>query len=393
MKHKVTECEENMKKNLVKVLCAGLIALQLAGCGNQGAAETQTESTSENTTEEANTVTDKLYFSEIDVDNTVVLGEYKNLDVVKNVQTVTEEDVESYISYMLSMTNDLTEVTTRDVVENGDVANIDYVGMKDGVAFEGGTAQGYDLTIGSGSFIPGFEEGLIGVKKGETVDLNLTFPENYGAADMAGAEVVFTVTVNGIYEEVTPEFNDEFVANLGISGVVTTDQYRTYAKLMMQESADATSEQDLQAQVMNLVTENAQVQEIPQELITKFEEISLQNVEYQASMYGMDLESFISAYYGVEYSAFEEQMTLAATESAKQALVCIKIAKEENIVVTDEELNAIIEENYASYGYDSVDTFKNSVDMEEYTDSLLLNKVVAFLVENANVSEVEELAQ
>ena len=381
-----------MKKNLVKVLCAGLFLLQVAGCGSQATTETQTETVTENVTENAaeETTTDKFYFDEIDVDSKVVLGEYKNLEVVKNVQEVTEEEVESYISYMLSMSTDLAEITTRDTIENGDIANIDYVGKKDGVAFEGGTAQGYDLAIGSGTFIPGFEDGLVGVKKGETVDLNLTFPENYSAADLAGAQVVFTVTVNGIYEEVMPEFTDEFVANLGISGVVTVDQYRNYAKLMMQDSADQSAEQDLQAQVMSMVTEKAQVNDIPQELITKFEEISLQNVDYQAAMYGMDLESFVSAYYGVEYAAFEEQMTLAATESAKQALVCIKIAKEENIVVTEEEVNAIVEENYASYGYESAETFINSVDMKEYTDSLLLNKVVAFLVENANVSEVAE---
>jgi len=385
-----------MKKNILKMLCAGMLVLQITGCGAQETTENQTENTVEAETEAGEESADEnitIHFSEIDVDNNVTLGEYMNLEAVKNTRTVSDEEVENYIQYMLSMSTELAEVTTRDVVENGDVANIDYVGKKDGVAFDGGTAQGYDLAIGSGSFIPGFEEGLVGVKKGETVDLNLTFPENYQAADLAGAEVVFTVTVNGIYEEVVPEFTDEFVANLAIEGVATVEEYRAYAKKMMQESADETAKQDVQAQIMSMVTADSQVEEIPQALIEKFKKISLENVTYQAMMYGMDMESFVTAYYGVDAATFEEQMTSAAEESAKQAMVCIKIAKDENIEITEEEMNSVIEANYVSYGYESADAFKSTVDIEEYKDSLLLNKVVDFLVENAKITETAELAE
>lgn len=380
-----------MKKRIIVILCAAMFILQVTGCGTK---ETQKESTAENTEEtQTENMEDskKLYFNEIDVDNDVVLGEYKNLEVVQNLTSVTEEDVEDYIQYMLSMSTQQAEVTTRDVIENGDIANIDYIGKKDGVAFDGGTAQGYNLTIGSGTFIPGFEEGLVGVKKGETVDLNLTFPENYQSADLAGADVIFTVTVNGIYEQVVPEFTDEFVANLAIEGVTTVEEYRVYAKKMMQESADATSKQNVQAQVMTIAAQNAQVKEIPQELIDKFQNISMDNVNYQAMTYGMDLETFVSGYYGVSVDVFEEEMKTAATESAKQAMVCIKIAKEESIEVTEEEIDAKIEENYAGYGYESAETFKSTVDMEEYKDSLLLNKVVDFLVENAKITQSENL--
>lgn len=373
-----------------------MLVLQITGCGAQETTENQTENTVEAETEAGEESADEnitIHFSEIDVDNNVTLGEYMNLEAVKNTRTVSDEEVENYIQYMLSMSTELAEVTTRDVVENGDVANIDYVGKKDGVAFDGGTAQGYDLAIGSGSFIPGFEDGLVGVKKGETVDLNLTFPENYQAADLAGAEVVFTVTVNGIYEEVVPEFTDEFVANLAIEGVATVEEYRAYAKKMMQESADETAKQDVQAQIMSMVTADSQVEEIPQALIEKFKKISLENVTYQAMMYGMDMESFVTAYYGVDAATFEEQMISAAEESAKQAMVCIKIAKDENIEITEEEMNSVIEANYVSYGYESADAFKSTVDMEEYKDSLLLNKVVDFLVENAKITETAELAE
>ena len=371
-----------MKKKLGKVLVAGLIGLQLIGCSNQNTANTEEkqEAAVETTAKEI------MYFKEINVDEYVTLGKYKGLEVVSNSIEISDE-------YLLSMSGEKQEVTERDVVENGDIANIDYEGKKDGVAFDGGTDEGYDLAIGSGSFIPGFEEGLVGVKKGETVDLNLTFPENYGAADLAGEEVVFTVTVNGIYETVYPEFNDEFVASLGIENVTTAEEYRAYMKSMMEESEKEYALQDVQAQIITLVTQEAEVKEAPEKLANKFYNINKENMTYQASMYGMDLESFVSAYYGMDNETFETETMIAAEESAKQALVCLKIAKEENLLIDDAELNTSIEENYAEYGYASVEDFRNAVDLEEYRDSLLLNKVVDFLIENATITEVPELTE
>ena len=384
-----------MKKKIAKVLVAGLVGLQLIGCSNQNTANT--EETQEVTEAAENTeVTERvpIYFKEINAEEYVTLGDYKGLEVVSNVVTVSDEDVDSYIEYMLSMSpGELEEITDRDVVENGDVANIDYVGKKDGVAFDGGTAQGYDLGIGTGSFIPGFEEGLVGVKKGETVDLNLTFPESYHAAELAGAEVVFTVTVNGIYKEITPEFNDEYVTGLGIENISTVEEYRAYLKSSMEESEKEYALQDAQTQLLTMVTANATVAGAPQELVDRFYNININNMNYQAAMYGMELESFVSAYYGMDADAFEAETVAAAEESAKQALVCLKIAADENITVTDDEVDAAIEENYEGYGYASVEEFKAALDMEEYRDSLLLNKIVDFLVENATITEVSELTE
>lgn len=373
-----------MKRKIAKVLVAGLIGLQLIGCSNGNKETTENTQVTENKAS-------MIYFDEIDAENNVTLGEYMGVEVVNSATTVSDEEVEAYIEYMMSMYSNLEEVTDRDVVENGDVANIDYEGKKDGVAFEGGTAQGYDLTIGSGSFIPGFEEGLIGVKKGETIDLPLTFPENYPAEDLAGAEVVFTVTVNGIYQKAASEFNDEFVAGLAIEGVTTTEEYRVYLKGMMEESYGDQARQNMEAQVIAMVTESAEVKEVPQGLIDKFYDININNMTYQASMYGMDLQSFVSAYFGMDEEAFEAETVAAAEESAKQAMVCLKIAAQENISVSDEEMDTAIEENYASYGYAGVEEFKSAVDLQEYKDSLLLTKIVNFLVDNAAVTEVSEL--
>lgn len=376
-----------MKRKITLGLVMLLIGLQLIGCGNK---------TEENTNEETSSATESyeaIYFKDIEISDKVVLGDYKNLEVVSNVTAITDEDVDNYIDYMLSMSPELVEVTDRDVVENGDVANIDYVGKKDGVAFDGGTAQGYDLGIGTGAFIPGFEEGLVGAKVGETIDLNLTFPENYGSPELDGSDVVFTVTVNKISKKVTPEFTDEYVAGLGIENVATVEEYRVYLKNMMEDAEEEYALQDVQTQIITMVTENATVTEVPQELIDRFYNVNKNNMSYNAMMYGMDLESFVSAYYGMDAETFEKETIAAAEISAKQALVCLAIAENENLTLTEEDVEKAIEENYASYGYADADTFKKSIDLEEYKDSLLLNKVLDFLVENATITEVPEITE
>ena len=376
-----------MKRKIAKVLVTGLIGLQLIGCSNQNKENAQTPQTSQTETSQ----TAGISLKSIEVGDKVTLGQYKGLEVVNSVRKVSDEEVDAYINYMMSTYSDLEEITDRDVVENGDVANIDYEGKKNGVAFSGGTAQGYDLAIGSGSFIPGFEEGLIGVKKGETVDLNLTFPENYPSADLAGAEVVFSVTVNGIYRKVTAELNEEYVAGLGIEGVTTPEEYRSYVKNMLQESYSTEAEANVESQVLTMVAENATVTEVPKELVDKFYNVNISNMTYTASMYGMDLESFVSGYYGLDMAGFEAETLAAAEISAKQAFVCLKIAAEENITVSDEELNTAVEERYSQYGYASAEEFRNNIVLEEYRDSLWLDKIIDYLVENAVVSEVEEL--
>lgn len=308
-----------MKRKIASILLVGLLAVQLAACGTKNEEKTEeAQVTTEESDAAAETQQVSIYFKEIQPADHVTLGEYKGIEVVSSSQAVTDEEVDAYINYLTSMSSEQEEVTDRDVVENGDVVNIDFEGKKDGVAFDGGTAEGYDLTIGSGSFIEGFEEGLIGVKKGETVDLDLTFPEDYHSEELAGTAVVFTVTVNGIYQTQPMEFNDEFVAGLGIENVSTTEEYRAYLKTMMEESNVQAAEQDAQMQVLNLVTENASVSNVPEKLITRFYQTNVSNMTYQAMMYGMDLESFVSAYYGLDTETFEAQMQEAAEVSANR---------------------------------------------------------------------------
>ena len=162
---------------------------------------------------------------------------------------------------------------------------------------------------------------------------------------------------------------------------------------MMEENEKQYALQDVQTQLLAMVTENATVSGTPQELIDRFYQVNINNMTYNAMMYGMDLQTFVSSYYGLDEESFEAETVAAAEISAEQALVCLKIAADENITVTDEEIEQSVEENYAGYGYASAEEFKTTIDMEEYRDSLLLNKIVDFLVENATLTEVPELTE
>ena len=374
-----------MKKRTMKIFILGLAFVFAAGCGqkqeeaDEQAATTQT--TQEGTQEKA------IYLNQLDVTDLVELGTYKGIEVQGGSTEVPDSMVDSYLEYTLSLQSTLEEITDRDTVEEGDVVNIDYEGKKDGVAFDGGTAADYNLEIGSSTFIEGFEEGLIGVKKGETVELNLTFPENYPAEDLAGAAVVFTVTVNQIQAYVEPTLNDEYVVSLGIEGVTTVEEYRQKAREMLTEQMLEEYEYQLQVNVIEAVMGNSTVQEPSEELKQKYADVALDQTQKMAEYYGMDLETYVNNNYYVGLEEYQLEIEAGAREAAKQAMVCKKIADIEGIEVTDEELEEAALENYAVYGFDSVEAFKEANDMEEYRDNMLLNKVLDFLIENAVIIE------
>ena len=211
-----------MKKKLCMLVLALCMTASVTACGSKEDTKSSTEAKKEDTKEESKQedsqdnkeensgeVTEDTRIVSVapdEMDQYIKVGEYKGLDVQEDVQEVTDSDIDIQIQTNLSQ--NLVEVEDENAeVKNGDVVNIDYEGKKDGVAFDGGTAEGFDLTIGSGSFIDGFEDGLIGAKKGETRDLNLTFPENYQAEELAGQDVVFTVKINAI--KTTPELTEE----------------------------------------------------------------------------------------------------------------------------------------------------------------------------------------
>lgn len=356
-----------MKRVAATLLAAVLAATALVGCGN-GSEEN---------------------LSNVELEKYVTkIGEYKGMQLTGSATEITDEYVESYIDYMLENSKEPVAITEDRPVQTGDVVNIDYVGKKDGVAFDGGTAQGYDLTIGSGTFIDGFEDGLIGVNVGETVDLNLTFPENYGSEDLAGQAVVFTVTVNAISELVRPELNDEYVQSLGMDYCQNVEEFYDVVKQSLEDGANANLENELQTQVIEKLMEICEfTEEIPEDMFNYYKEQIDANFVNSASAVGMEKADYISQYYGMTEEQYETEIETGALNSARQAIVCAMIAEKEGIEVTEEELNTKIEENYANFGYESVEAYMESGNAEDYRDYLLTMEVLDFLLDNAVITE------
>lgn len=349
-----------MKKKLVSILAVLTAVGMMTGCGNSDA--------------------DKA-LKDMNVDKYVTLGEYKGLEVSVDPISVADSDVESLMTgaYSNYVTAENGGIVDR-AVAVGDTANIDYVGTKDGVAFDGGTAQGSNLTIGSGQFIDGFEDGLVGVMPGETVDLNLTFPENYHSTDLAGQEVVFTVTVNYI---VPTDMQDEVVATMGIENVTTVEQLRQYAYDYLYSNAENTYNTRVENAVLDAFMNSCVFNEIPQDVIDKYAEMAKEGIDMQAQSYGMDAETFVSQAYGMEYEAFVEEYS---QEASKQDIALQAVANKENLNMSDEELNATLQEYATNAGYETVEEFIGEADPQTYRDYLVCEKVLDFLVENAVVN-------
>lgn len=380
-----------MKKFIAKAALplagAALWGALMTGCGN---ADTDTAETTQESMAESETGTEagtedygpEAYLSGINVADYVTLGEYKGIEVSVDAPVVTDEYLDSYIDYVLQSNMVTTEITDRPV-EEGDIVNIDYEGKIDGVAFDGGTAQGYDLTIGSGTFIDGFEDGLIGAETGETVDVNVTFPENYQGEEVAGKDAVFTVTVNSISVETLPELTDEFVQGLDV-GVNTVEEYRQYAYDLLMEEEQATHDSNAEIAVLEAVMAGSQIQDPPEDMTNRYYNRIIDNMTYYASLYGYDLETFLSMQ-GTSEDAIRE----SAVQAGQEIIVMQAIADAEGLSVTNEELDAEIETNAGSLGYDDVEEYRASLDVEGYREYMMSEKVLNFLLENAVVTDVE----
>lgn len=396
-----------MKKGFWSIWAAALSVLLLTGCGRQAAPEGQesaaapAETAAETSagTESAletsgQSYPDEAYLSYLDVDDYVDIAQadYMGVEVTVEAPYVSDSQVEDAIQSALAANPDRTEIANR-AAQEGDLTDISYVGKKDGVAFDGGTADNYELELGSGQFIDGFEDGVVGMKVGETKDLNLTFPDNYGNAELAGADVVFTVTLNKIYELSKPELNDDFVAGLGIADVATVEEYRQYLYDNYMEDAQEQYETDLQNAVMDAVYANASFKGEASEMKARYHDRIVNNnysyMSTMAAMYGVDLESLLGATW-VEYvAANEDQIQASAEMAANQILLAQKIAENEGLTVTQEEIEADLEEQAGEYGYDSAEAFKEMMgdEIKGYDEYLVMQKVIDFLVENAHVTE------
>ncbi|MBO5783565.1 MAG: trigger factor [Clostridia bacterium] len=329
-----------------------------------------------------------LLGNKVDYSKFVNLGQYVGLTVPVEEVSVTDAEVDKAIEAKLEAAITFEEVDR--AAEKGDTVNIDYVGKyaADGSEFSGGSAKGADLELGSGSFIPGFEDGLIGTVKGQTIDLNLTFPENYQNTLLAGAEVIFTVTVNAVKEPVTPELNEAFVEKN--SEVKTVEEYRKliYDQLLADKQAQADAKREDTA--WNQIIENAEILDYPESELTK----QLESVRYDlSSYYGMEYDELVTsytAYAGISVEEFEEMVMQQAKYELEYKMITYSIAKAEDITWTQEEYDEQVNQFLASSGSLSLESFESTykIDFEKtyrqrIIDSIVHNKVTDFILANA----------
>lgn len=283
----------------------------------------------------------------------VKLGQYKGLEVKKTGVKVTKKEIEAELK---NYQNQFAELLIKEegTVENGDTAVIDYEGFKDGVAFEGGKDQNHPLEIGSGQFIPGFEEQLIGMGIDEEKDIQVTFPKDYHAADLAGAEVVFKVKVHEIKTKVLPEIDDELAKDVNIDGVETLADLEVYTKEQIRNRKQNEAERKFNDDLFDAVIASTPL-EIPEAMIETETQNMMREVEQNLSQQGMTLELF-QQFTGKTAEDMKNEMREQAEKRVKYSLIISQIAKEENIEVTDEELDDEIKEiaTYYNREFDEV---------------------------------------
>ena len=326
--------------------------------------------------------TDFTYVATVTVKPEPKLGEYKGLEVTKLSTEVTDEEVEAQITAELAKKAEL-EVKEEGAVEEGDTAVIDFEGFVGEEAFEGGKGEGYALEIGSGSFIPGFEEQLVGAKTGETKDVIVTFPEEYHAAELAGKEAKFVVTVHEIKAKVMPELNDEFAKEIDPE-VETLDALRTKLKEAAVAQKEADAEGSLRDELVEKAAANAEV-EIPEVMINTEIDRMVQEFGQRLQMQGMNLDLYFQ-FSGQDEAALRTQMTPDAESRVKVSLVLEAIAAAENVTVSEEDVNAEIEKMSAQFGM-SADQIKTALGGTAVLENdIKTQKTVEILVENAKIS-------
>lgn len=315
----------------------------------------------------------------------VKLGQYTGLQVTKPVSEVTGDDIENELKKLQerhARLNNLEEGT----VQQADIALIDFVGRKDGVEFEGGAGTDYSLEIGSGSFVPGFEDQLAGVAIGETREVTVTFPEDYPNEDLKGQEAVFTVTVKGIKRKETVALDDEFAKD--VSEFDTLEELRADLSNKLKEAAEKRAQQQINGEAVSKAVENAEV-DIPDEMIeTRLEEM-IENMERRLMQQGMTMENYFK-YTNSNLDDLKKSLRDDAARGVKTTLVLETIAKQENIEVSDEDLQneiARMAENYQQEPEVLRKILEGQNQLEYVRDSLQQQKTIEFIAEKAELVE------
>ena len=309
----------------------------------------------------------------------VSLKSYKGIEVTKEVKAVTDEDVNTVIDSDRSRQSKTVDVEGR-AVENGDIAVIDYEGFCDGVAFEGGKGEKYNLSIGSGNFIPGFEEQIIGHNAGEEFDINVKFPEEYHSADLAGKDAIFKIVLHEIKANELPALDDEFAKDMGFDNL---EAYKNDVKAKLETKNEKDAERSVEEQIINALVENLEA-EIPAAMFESETENFVRDYDSRLRMQGLDLNTFMK-YTGQTLEGLREQFKPMAERQVKTRLALEKIVELEGISASDEDAAAEYENLAKAYGM-SADEVKNYVEADAIKADLCVKKAVDFVKENASIT-------
>lgn len=311
------------------------------------------------------------------------LGAYKGIEISKVDNTVSEEDVEARLNEMVNRNARLTSVEDK-ALENGDTAVIDFEGFKNGVAFEGGKGENYNLVIGSNTFIPGFEDQLVGKKAGEEVEVNVTFPEAYHAENLAGKPVVFNVKVNDVKVKEVPALDDEFAKDT--TEFETLAELRADVKAKLEEQAKNAADAEMRNALVEKVSANTEV-EVPEAMVQHQIDNMLMELNYQLQYQGLNLEQLLQMT-GRGLDELREERRADAERLVKSSLVLEAIAEKENVEANDEDVDDELEKMAAMYNME-VEKIKSSLretDIEDIKGQIKIRKTLDLLVENATIA-------
>lgn len=308
----------------------------------------------------------------------VNVKKYKGLNIKREDATVTDEEIDHEIHHLLEHYSEMV-VKESDVVENNDTAVIDFEGFNNGVAFDGGKSENYPLEIGSGSFIPGFEEQIIGMKRGEEKDINVTFPEEYHASDLAGKPVVFKVKVNDIKVKKERELDSEFFEDLGMPNVNDEKSLREEIKNHLEEHKKAEVENRYIDAIIDAVSKNTEV-DIPEEMVYDVTENMMKDLKQRLAMQGIDYNMYLT-YSGQTDEQIKAEMEKQAFSRTLARLAIEKIKELENITVTDEEVDNKVKEMANEYKVSEEEVLKQIGNKYLLKYDLEMNKTIDFLRE------------
>ena len=308
------------------------------------------------------------------------LGAYKGIEISKVDNTVSEEDVEARLNEMVNRNARLTSVEDK-ALENGDTAVIDFEGFENGVAFEGGKCENYNLVIGSNTFIPGFEDQLVGKKAGEEVEVNVTFPETYHAENLAGKPVVFNVKVNDVKVKEVPALDDEFAKDT--TEFETLAELRADVKAKLEEQAKNAADAEMRNALVEKVSANTEV-EVPEAMVQHQIDNMLMELNYQLQYQGLNLEQLLQMT-GRGLDELREERRADAERLVKSSLVLEAIAEKENVEANDADVDAELEKMAAMYNME-VEKIKSSLRETDIKGQIKIRKTLDLLVENATIA-------